>query len=208
MDKSKDQPVWDKLRTEMRRSQILDAAAEMIAQKGFHRTSMKEIAGAAEVAEGTIYNYFADKDALLMALVTKLVDIDQERDLFTASLEINLNEFLVDYFEQRMKSMGASADLLQAVLPEIIANPDLRAQYYQKNLAPAMKQLEAHLQERMQRGEIKDSDLELLVRVFSATLLGLGLLEILGDPLTQSAWENPRRLAGQVSEMLLSNLQG
>ncbi|MCK4450178.1 MAG: helix-turn-helix transcriptional regulator, partial [Anaerolineae bacterium] len=41
-----------------RRAQILDAAATMFAKKGFHRATTKEIAKAASVSPGTIYNYF------------------------------------------------------------------------------------------------------------------------------------------------------
>ncbi|MFL7790868.1 MAG: helix-turn-helix domain-containing protein, partial [Anaerolineae bacterium] len=43
---------------EARRNQILDAAAAVFAEKGFHRTTTKEIASRAGIAEGTIYNYF------------------------------------------------------------------------------------------------------------------------------------------------------
>ncbi len=39
-----------------RKEQILDAAAQVFAAKGFHRATTKEIAEAADVSEGTIYN--------------------------------------------------------------------------------------------------------------------------------------------------------
>src|SRR5579872_4330456 len=46
---------------------ILDAAIEVIAQKGFFHSRVSEIADRAGVADGTIYLYFKNKDELLMA---------------------------------------------------------------------------------------------------------------------------------------------
>ncbi|HEY4244924.1 MAG TPA: TetR/AcrR family transcriptional regulator [Kofleriaceae bacterium] len=50
------------------RASILDAAEEMIAQKGLHGSALVQIAKRAGVAVGTLYNYFADRDALVRAL--------------------------------------------------------------------------------------------------------------------------------------------
>jgi len=41
-----------------RRNQILEAAASVFAAKGFHPTTIKDIAKEAGIADGTIYNYF------------------------------------------------------------------------------------------------------------------------------------------------------
>src|SRR5215469_2283012 len=46
---------------------ILDAAIEVIAEKGFFHSRVSEIANRAGVADGTIYLYFKNKDELLMA---------------------------------------------------------------------------------------------------------------------------------------------
>ena len=48
---------------------ILDAAIEVIAQKGFFHSRVSEIADRAGVADGTIYLYFKNKDELLMAAI-------------------------------------------------------------------------------------------------------------------------------------------
>lgn len=48
---------------------IVAVAYEMIAAKGFSRTTITEIARAAGVAEGTVYLYFENKDALAGAVL-------------------------------------------------------------------------------------------------------------------------------------------
>jgi AcrR family transcriptional regulator len=60
------------MNTSDRRSDIMQAALELIAEQGFHRTPMAEIAKKAGVAAGTIYRYFDSKDLLINELHRKL----------------------------------------------------------------------------------------------------------------------------------------
>jgi AcrR family transcriptional regulator len=54
--------------TEQRRAEILEAALALFSSKGFHDTTMEEVANSAGVAKGTIYLYFQSKEHLLLAL--------------------------------------------------------------------------------------------------------------------------------------------
>jgi len=49
-------------------TRILKAAEKIIAEKGFNNTTISEIAGQAEVAEGTVYEYFKNKDDVLLSI--------------------------------------------------------------------------------------------------------------------------------------------
>jgi TetR/AcrR family fatty acid metabolism transcriptional regulator len=51
-----------------RRAVILDAALRTFVKRGYPETKVAEIASEAGVAEGTLYNYFASKEDLLLAL--------------------------------------------------------------------------------------------------------------------------------------------
>lgn len=53
---------------EGRRQQILVASKQLFAERGFHQTTMEEIANAAELSPGTIYLYFKSKDELFAEL--------------------------------------------------------------------------------------------------------------------------------------------
>ncbi len=48
-----------------KRRLILDAALGVFAERGFHGTSVPEVADAAKVGTGTLYRYFASKEALV-----------------------------------------------------------------------------------------------------------------------------------------------
>ncbi|MBN2329607.1 MAG: TetR/AcrR family transcriptional regulator [Candidatus Omnitrophica bacterium] len=52
----------------LKRDEIIRVALELIAEHGFHGTSMAMVAEEAKVGAGTIYRYFESKDALIMAL--------------------------------------------------------------------------------------------------------------------------------------------
>ena len=53
---------------ERKRAEILEAAMTVFARKGFHRSKMEEVAVAAKIGKGTIYEYFESKQQLLQAL--------------------------------------------------------------------------------------------------------------------------------------------
>jgi AcrR family transcriptional regulator len=50
------------------RSQILQAALQCFLAKGFHQTSMRDIAQAAGVSLGNLYNHFPGKEAIILAV--------------------------------------------------------------------------------------------------------------------------------------------
>jgi AcrR family transcriptional regulator len=54
-----------------RRSQLLDAAAELFATRGFARATTAELAKAAGVTEPIIYRHFASKKKLFIALIDR-----------------------------------------------------------------------------------------------------------------------------------------
>lgn len=58
----------EKIRS-LRKQEIISAAFELFALRGYHRTSISEIAKKAKVSKGLIYNYFNSKEDLLKEVV-------------------------------------------------------------------------------------------------------------------------------------------
>jgi len=50
---------------EQRRRQIVDAAVQLFIKQGFHKTTTRQIAGAAGISIGSLYEYFASKEDVL-----------------------------------------------------------------------------------------------------------------------------------------------
>ena len=59
-------------RAEARRDKIFAAALEVISRKGFHQTSIADIAGRARVSRATVYQYFCDKQDILASLTDRV----------------------------------------------------------------------------------------------------------------------------------------
>src|SRR5437660_764168 len=54
-----------------RLSTIVDAAIEVFTAKGYRRTQMSDVAQAAGVSQGTLYNYVESKEALFFLLIDR-----------------------------------------------------------------------------------------------------------------------------------------
>jgi AcrR family transcriptional regulator len=52
-----------------RRGQILNAAIQCFAERGFHQTSTAQICAAAGMSPGNLFHYFPSKDAIIEAIV-------------------------------------------------------------------------------------------------------------------------------------------
>jgi AcrR family transcriptional regulator len=57
------------LQSEQTRQLIIDTAARLFASKGFHGTSMSDLASAAGLTKGAFYHHFENKDALFFAVI-------------------------------------------------------------------------------------------------------------------------------------------
>lgn len=61
-----------------RRSQLVPAAIKLFCRRGFHRTTVKDIARAARVSAGLVYQYVHDKHDLLFLALTHIVETNKQ----------------------------------------------------------------------------------------------------------------------------------
>lgn len=95
-----------KAETEQTRSQIIDAARRVFAEKGVSRTTLEQIAAEAGVTRGAIYWHFSNKvdlflalrDDVLMPLVARL-EAGLQREHCLDPFEL-LEDFMVAHIEQ------------------------------------------------------------------------------------------------------------
>ena len=188
-----------------RRTQILDAATRVFASKGFNRATIRDVARDAGIADGTIYNYFANKTDLLFGLLDRLNDTERRPASLAQVVDTSLAGFFRAYLRERVEALWSNADLLRAVLPEMLANPDLRARYYDEVIAPTMALGEGAIQALASEGRVRDLDATLTTRMLAGSLLGLMVLQLLGDETLAARWQEiPDVLAGLLLPGLLA----
>jgi AcrR family transcriptional regulator len=57
---------------------ILDAAEQLFLERGFAATTMEDLSGAADVAVGSIYSHFGDKEGVYTGLIDRALELDRE----------------------------------------------------------------------------------------------------------------------------------
>ena len=172
-----------------RRNQILDAATQVFAEKGFHRATIKDIARVAGIADGTIYTYFASKTDVLLGLLNRLNQSTEREHQLNPESDQDLRAFFTAYLRQRMALFWPNAEVFQAVLPEMLTNVELRELYYQQVIAPTLVVAEHYFQAQSAAGQIRDIDIPLTVRSIAGVIFGLLTLQLLGDEVIAKRWE-------------------
>lgn len=188
-----------------RRNQILDAATRVFAEKGFHRATIKDIARVAGIADGTIYTYFASKTDVLLGILNRLNESTERERQLTPEHGQDLRAFFTSYLRQRMALFWPNAEVFQAVLPEMLANAELRELYYQQIIAPTFALAERYFEALGAAGRIRTIDAPLATRSMAATILGLLTLQLLGDEVIAERWQElPEVLATLLLDGLLN----
>lgn len=203
MSQTSSDPIQDVL-VAARRNQILDAATTVFAEKGFHRATIRDVARAAGIADGTIYNYFENKNALLLGLLDRLNETDQRQGHFDQARQMNLEDFVRLYLRQRLATFPElGLDVFQIIMSELLVNQELRETYYREIIGPTFAIAE-QAQEGWLAHNIRPSlDPKLTLRAISGLVLGTLILRILGDPYLEAQWENVSDL---LTELILHGI--
>lgn len=182
----------------LRREQILEAAGRVFAEKGYHSAKMRDIASAAGVSNGTVYNYFASKEELLQALLHRLNETEQRSAQFSGEGGRSLPELMEKLLAHRFGFLGEHAEIFRAVLPVLLSMPSLRENYQKEVLAPSFAMADGWLEGMMEAGVLKRADSSMVGRLLAAQALGLLMIRLLGDEPTCERWEDFPALVTQV----------
>ncbi len=173
-----------------RRNLILDAAIEVIAQHGFQRTSIKQIAKHAGVADGTIYNYFKNKEELLHAIVKRLTEPEATSLQQAQQQQLDPQVFLATEVREQMRQMQAQFAVFRAIIPETIVDATLARSLYDGVYQPVFEIAESYLQQLMDQGKLPTGDPRVMARLLIAPSMGLLLMRLMGDDHIETAWES------------------
>ena len=192
-----------------RKKRILDAAEAVFARKGFHQATIREIAQLAEVADGTIYNYFDNKFDLLLGIIGRVAEVERFPSELKQALQGDVRDFFITAFHERMDRIEQGEQTLRAILPQVLVHPELRKQYYEQYVLRIATLLERYVQAQVDSGRIRQVDVPLTVRMVQGMFLGLLILRILGDEPLRTEWEQvPELLATLVFDGLNPDKRG
>ena len=119
-------PKFQRLSPEERRGQILDAANELFAERGYDQVTIDDIAKGAGVARGLVHDYFGGRKEVYIALLERL-GADREEDL-RPPVGRSARARVADSVSRWLDWTGANRTIyLGTIAPgEDISDPDVR----------------------------------------------------------------------------------
>lgn len=166
-------PRWRR-RKEARPAELIAAALDLFAERGFAATKIEDVAQRAGVTKGTVYLYFESKEDLFEAVVHETIVRELERaEQFVESHSGSARELLETYLRGWWKTMGETqlAALAKLIMAESASFPEL-ADFYVREVVHRGRRLMARVLERgITSGEFRRVNVPQTVRVLLAPLL-------------------------------------
>lgn len=158
-------------KTETRRQAILDAAAEVFQETGFERTTMAAICERLGYSKATLYNYFASKEELFLAVVFGATEAEFQAMLAALDASVQDMTEALEKFGRGLLTLLYSPQV-QAVRRLIVAEAgrsDLGRQCYALGPARNEAAMAVFLQHAMDNGQLRQAD----ARIAALHLRGL-----------------------------------
>ncbi|MBL4813393.1 MAG: TetR/AcrR family transcriptional regulator [Rhodobacteraceae bacterium] len=166
MSRKTKQPKF-KRRADERPKEVLDAALTLFTKQGYAKTTVDQIAREAGLSKGTVYLYFASKEALLEGLVTRTV-VSVTGSVFDAmhGYRGDPRPVIARFMQTITALMG---DPMKSAVPLLVfreapAAPAIAALYRKAVLNRALPAITALLAQGVSGGYIRDIDPELTTR--------------------------------------------
>ena len=173
------------------REKIIQAAIESIAQTGFDRTKMEDIAKRLGLSKGTIYLYFNSKEDLFLAICEhylKAVRDQQYSAIFSKKEDLVLDS---EHFYENFRRLEQGKDrVMLEMVVESSRNSRLKKGMYEHRLKVYDAVVE-HLNRQIEKGFIKKGiDVNGLASAFVALYDGLTVSNMLGisEASNKKAW--------------------
>ena len=160
---------------ESRREEILAAARKMFAEKGFQRTTTREIALEAGASEGTIFNYFATKDEILLGLAqTYLIEtFPREMKIPEGADDVVVLETIITNRLQHIEKYG---DFISILMGEALFRPGFGRQISDRMMTSVFSFLGEFIERRIRSGAFLDVDPAILMRALIGQIVGSGFI--------------------------------
>ena len=164
-----------------RREEILNASLHLFAEKGFHGTSMRDIAREADITEGLIYHYFASKRDLFRAIIEEHSFLPLLRTLPDLAEQLDLRGLLIVLARGFFDVLHQNTQLTRLLLQEVQVFPEEKEAFFADAVGQSMGVLGSILEDRMNDRAKAQVDPQVAARIFFNALLALFVeQEILG----------------------------
>lgn len=187
-----------------KQAQILKAAVEIFAEKGYASSSTSEIAARANVAEGTIFRHYKTKKDLLISIVTPFMAKFMvpffaarfTRRVFDEPPE-EFRSLLSTILKDRFAFAAENAPLLRIVLQEMAFHPELQQRFQDVFINDVYPKFEAALDRLKQGGQVVDKPNSTIIRMIMSAVMGFLITRFILSP--DLDWDDEREIEETVA---------
>ncbi len=162
LDDRKKAPSKRRRDKDVRPQQIVDAAFEEFADKGFAGTRLEDVAARAKVSKGLPYLYFKTKvelfKAVIRSVITSHFDMIRER---METTELSVEDFLKGPFLKFIQELPGSrrAFIVRLLISEGYKHPELTQFYYENVISRGLETMKRLIDRGIANGEFKPTPL-------------------------------------------------
>jgi AcrR family transcriptional regulator len=155
-----------------RRVQILGAAFEEFAAKGFKGATIKSIASAAKLqSPALIYWYFPDKEALFREVLTSRVPVLRVVSEPAQLMELPPEELLSRIGQAYFAFEEIDIRTLQLVIGEAVRRPEVAETFVRSGPGRVLEFLKVYLEHQVELGRLRPHDVRSSARAFIGMLI-------------------------------------
>jgi AcrR family transcriptional regulator len=161
------------------RAAILEAARDVFADLGYGAASVRDIVRGTDLATGTFYNYFPDKEAVFRALLEESVSEARARARAARQAAGSLEEFVSDAYRAYFAFLAADPRLFMLVRRNA---GTVSTQFAEPAFGVSRAELEEDLRVGIRTGVIPDHDVGYMAAAMVGTAFEVGVSMVERDP--------------------------
>jgi AcrR family transcriptional regulator len=163
------------------RHQILDASLRLFSERGFARTTVRDIARAAGITDAAIYYHFASKRDLLEALFEERGILPAIQELQQISTELPLRDTLLDIARRAMLVMQQNREFLRLVFMESLGSEPGAMEEARSVIERWEQGVARVLRAYMERGQVRRLDAHMAARQLVTLARGAFMDDLMGS---------------------------
>ncbi|MEE8346139.1 MAG: helix-turn-helix domain-containing protein [Dehalococcoidia bacterium] len=195
------------------RKRILDASLRLFSERGFARTTVRDIAREAGITDAGIFYHFESKRDLLEALVEERGIVAGLQQLQRVSADLPLQKTLLWMARGAINIMEENRDFLRLIIMEGLGGDESALEQYHRIVDLWENALTSALQRYAEKGELSPKAPEIMARQVIYLILMAFQDTLLGRHVSPKATPSERRealtaFASETLKRLLPDLPG
>jgi AcrR family transcriptional regulator len=180
---------------------IIEAAVQVFSEKGYHNARIEEVAVAAGIGKGTVYEYFDSKLHLFQAVMENSVELYYDSIIPVEGTTLSFEERLRRLIESHVRFCQANRELTRIVFWDTeIMDSELK-DWFLSLRKEKEDQLTEVIRQSIHKGELRQFDPYLMT-----VMLG-GIITSLWGPITLDNWSiDAAELASSITDMIMQGV--